>query len=221
MMPALLISTSTRSTRSANARTERRSCRSSSRTSTLPVIPAAAWAPFAVLRTARIVVAPTRANSRAVTSPRPLFAPVTMTVRPAKEGRSAAVHALMANTLMAADWSPLFLGGAGHRDVEAGDDRFDVGRLGGGLVRVTGHRELHEVPLIGGRGAGGDDDAVVAVHAATVEVVAALDHRGRKALPVVGGGVEPPEILRQLGIGVAVLDGLGDVEVAVELEHHQ
>jgi hypothetical protein len=53
---------------------------------------AAAAFPFSRLRTARIVVAPTRASSRAVTRPKPLLAPVTMTVRPASDGRSAALH---------------------------------------------------------------------------------------------------------------------------------
>jgi hypothetical protein len=45
-----------------------------------------------MLRTAEMTVAPTRANSRAVTNPKPLLAPVTMTVRPENDGRSAAVQ---------------------------------------------------------------------------------------------------------------------------------
>ena len=36
----------------------------------------------------------------AVTAPRPLLAPVTMAVRPANEGRSAAVHEVMENTVV-------------------------------------------------------------------------------------------------------------------------
>ncbi len=62
-------------------------------------MPAAAALPLSTLRTARMVRAPTRASSRAVTRPSPLLAPVTMTVRPAKEGRSAAVQSLMPDTL--------------------------------------------------------------------------------------------------------------------------
>ena len=65
-----------------------------------PVMPAAAALPLSRLRTATMTLAPTRASSRAVTSPRPLLAPVTMTVRPENEGRSAAVQSLMAATLM-------------------------------------------------------------------------------------------------------------------------
>ena len=68
--------------KAANARTESRSARSSERTSTSPVMPAAAFSPASVLRHARITRAPARANSLAVTSPSPLFAPVTMTVLP-------------------------------------------------------------------------------------------------------------------------------------------
>ena len=40
------------------------------------------------------------ASSRAVTAPSPLLAPVTMAVRPANEGRSAAVHEVMENTVV-------------------------------------------------------------------------------------------------------------------------
>ena len=58
----------------------------------LPEIVCAACSPFAVSRTASTTWAPARASSRAVINPRPLLAPVTTTVRPAKEGRSAAVH---------------------------------------------------------------------------------------------------------------------------------
>src|SRR5258708_10801694 len=93
MMPALFTNTSAPSIPSAKARTDARSCRSSLWTSTSPVMVAAASSPLVVLRTAKIVLAPTRANSLAVTNPRPLFAPVTITVRPENEGRSAAVHA--------------------------------------------------------------------------------------------------------------------------------
>src|SRR5215211_3208594 len=80
-------------------------------------------------------------------------------------------------------------------DVESADDRLDVGRLLDSLVRVAGHRELHEVALIRRRGAGRDHDAVVAVHAAAVEVVTALNHRRWEAMPIVGRGVEALEVL--------------------------
>ncbi len=59
---------------------------------------AAASSPFSVLRQARTTWAPTRASSRAVTRPNPLLAPVTMTVRPANEGRSAAVQLMAAHS---------------------------------------------------------------------------------------------------------------------------
>src|ERR1700712_5291668 len=131
MMPALLISTSTASIESANARTEDRSCRSSLRTSTCPGIPAAAALPFSRLRTATITVAPTLASSLAVTSPRPLLAPVTMTVRPANVGRWAAVQSLMRRSV-GLDRT-LLLG-----DGEALDDRLDVGPVGLRLVGEGG-----------------------------------------------------------------------------------
>src|SRR5262249_44669785 len=211
MMPALLISTSTPSTPSAKARTDARSCRSSLRTSTSPVMEAAASSPFDVLRTARIVLAPTRASSRAVTSPKPLLAPVTITVRPANEGRSAAVHSVMAITLARRNCVPAGIHSTflcwntvswlsarrrlRHRDVESRDDGLDIGRLLGGLLRVARHGELNQVALVRRRCTRRDDDAVVAVHASAVDVVAALDHRRRKAVPVVGRGVEPLEVL--------------------------
>ncbi|WP_240492147.1 heme-binding protein [Mycobacterium alsense] len=47
------------------------------------------------MRTAITIRAPLAANSRAVTAPRPLLAPVMMTVRPANDGRSAAVQFVM------------------------------------------------------------------------------------------------------------------------------
>jgi len=55
-----------------------------------------------------------------------------------------------------------------HRDVEALDDRLDIGCLLRGLLRVARHGELDQVPLVGGRRSGRDDDAVVAVHAGAV-----------------------------------------------------
>src|SRR4029079_3688260 len=205
MMPALLISKSTPSTPSAKARTDARSCRSSLRTSTSPVMVAAALSALCVLRTAKFVWAPTRASSRAVTSPRPLLAPVMITVRPENEGRSAAVQSVMTLTLTRRNWghSPSQAAGTPtrwrggfqqdylcrntvsrssgryvrHLDVEACDDRLDVGRLLDGLLRVARHRELNEVALIRRRRTRRYDDAVVAAHAAAVEVVAALDHR--------------------------------------------
>ena len=65
---------------------------------------AAASSPLPVLRHARTTWAPTRASSRAVTRPNPLLAPVTMTVRPANDGKSAAVQLM-----------PTTLGGQGQR----------------------------------------------------------------------------------------------------------
>src|SRR5437588_12290445 len=95
MMPALLISRSALAVPSANWRTEDRSCRSRGRTSTSPVICfAAAW-PLSVLRTAMTIFAPLAASSRAVTAPSPPLAPVMITVRPANDGRSAAVQFVM------------------------------------------------------------------------------------------------------------------------------
>jgi DNA-binding PadR family transcriptional regulator len=95
MTPALFTSRSTRSTPSAKRRTDPRSARSSRRTSTSPVIVAAARAPFSVSRQARMTVAPCAASSRAVTAPIPLFAPVTIAMRPCWSGMSAVVQALM------------------------------------------------------------------------------------------------------------------------------
>src|SRR5882757_639387 len=182
MMPALLTRTSTLSTPSANARTDARSCRSSWRISTSPVIPDAAASPLAVLRTASTTLAPTRASSRAVTSPRPLLAPVTMTVRPANEGRSAAVHSLMGQSLMTGQ-------GLLGLDHESPQDGLDVGSVRGGLVGEARDRELDQVLLPrhvrARRRAGGDHDAVVTLHALAVEVVGALDHRRREAAVVV------------------------------------
>src|SRR6476646_2650214 len=216
MMPALLTSTSTPSTPSANERTDARSCRSSLRTSTSPVMVAAASSPLVVLRTARIVLAPTRASSRAVIRPRPLLAPVTITVRPANEGRFAAVHSVMAPTLVR-----LLRRRLRHRDVESPDHGLDVGPLLSSLLRVAGDRELNEVALIRRRRTRRDDDAVVAVHATVVEVVAAFDHRRRETAKVVGRGVEPLEVLRHFGVDVPVLHGLVGVEVGGALEHHE
>ena len=105
--------------------------------------------PWSVLRTARIVLAPTRASSRAVTSPRPLLAPVTITVRPAKEGRSAAVHSTHGSQPRCARHVRSISAVAfAHRDVESRDDGLDVGRLFGGLLRVARHCELDEVALV-------------------------------------------------------------------------
>ena len=52
----------------------------------------AAPSPLAVLRQATITVAPARASSRAVTSPSPLLAPVTIAVRPDRSGIWLAVQ---------------------------------------------------------------------------------------------------------------------------------
>src|SRR5690349_5252270 len=165
MMPALLTSTSTLSTVSANSRTEARFCRSSLRTSTCPpVMVSAAAVPFSRLRTATVTLAPTRASSRAVTRPSPLLAPVTITLRPVNEGRSALVHPLMPTTLRS------LLG-----DVEACDDRLDVRSLCRSLVGVGRHGQLHEVTLRRLQPVVRDHDTVVGLHALAVEVVAALD----------------------------------------------
>src|SRR6201997_1205 len=161
MMPALLISTSTSSTPSANSRTEARSCRSSRRTSTWPVICPAAASPLLVLRTAMMIVAPLRANSRAVTSPSPLLAPVMITVRPANDGRSAAVQSVMTHNI--SDRRPLLC-----LDFESADDRLDVVRLSDRLVGQTGDGQLNQVALVDGRRPGGDDDPVPAVQPSAV-----------------------------------------------------
>ena len=103
-------------------------------------------------------MAPTRASSRAVTRPSPLLAPVTITVRPENEGRSAAVQSAHVAHPISRDAARLFrelasvrvqlLGGASARDVEPLDDRLDVGRLLDGLVGLARDGELDEVALI-------------------------------------------------------------------------
>src|SRR6516162_4655359 len=130
MMPALLISTSTLSTPSANWRTDDRSCRSSRRTSTTlgPVICCAAASPLLVLRTAMMMLAPLPANSRAVSAPSPLLAPVTMTVRPANDGRSAAVQSAMPDN--SSDFELQRHGGG------SGDSGHAFPRGGAGLPRI-------------------------------------------------------------------------------------
>ena len=91
MTPALLISRSrplwVALKRSAKPRTDARLARSSSSSWTWAPGTAArssstAACPFSRLRQAITTLAPARASSRAVTSPSPLFAPVTMAVRP-------------------------------------------------------------------------------------------------------------------------------------------
>src|SRR6202012_4028898 len=210
MMPALLMSTSALSTPSANRRTDDRSCRSSWRTSTWPAICSAAFSPLRVSRTAMTTVAPCPASSRAVTDPSPLLAPVMKPVRPANDGRSAAVQSVMAENTRS-------LG----RDNESANDRLDVGRLSGRLVGQRGDRQLDQVSPLGGRGAGGDDDPVQAVQPLAVEVVAALDHRGGEAVEGFARSVQLLEVLEQLRVGVAVLDHLGGVEIPAEPEHHE
>ena len=100
-----------------------------------------------MFRTARVTRAPTRANSRAVTAPRPLLAPVMMTVRPANEGRSAAVQVVMADTLMNHPTKPGWLLG---RHGETGDDRLDLVGVGDGLFGQAGDGELYQVTLLAG-----------------------------------------------------------------------
>ncbi|OAR25684.1 hypothetical protein A8W25_08990 [Streptomyces sp. ERV7] len=97
--PALLTRRSSVSWRyvSAKARTEDRSARSSGANATFAPytwrwIRASASLPLASLRQARITWAPLRASSRAVTSPMPLFAPVTTAVRPLWSGMSLALQ---------------------------------------------------------------------------------------------------------------------------------
>src|SRR5215207_3761652 len=93
--PALLINTlSSPGQLSAKARTEARSARSSWRTSQSPEMDSAAAAPLARSRTASTTRAPASASSRAVGSPIPLLAPVTMMVRPCCDGRPAEVHSV-------------------------------------------------------------------------------------------------------------------------------
>src|SRR5207244_9406871 len=73
--------------------------RSSSATSTAAAanvrISVAAVSPFSLLRHPSTTLAPARASSRAATSPMPLFAPVTMTLRPAWLGICSASHLLL------------------------------------------------------------------------------------------------------------------------------
>ncbi len=84
MIPALFTSTSISPLHaSAKVRIDARSVSSRWRTSVCPAIPCATAVPFATLRTARMTRAPARANCRVVATPRPLEAPVTITVFPA------------------------------------------------------------------------------------------------------------------------------------------
>src|SRR3954453_16271768 len=93
MIPALLIRTSSAPDQpSAKARALSSDARSSARTSHVPGKAAATRSPLATSRTASTTCAPARVGSRAVTATRPLDAPVTTTVRPARSGRSADVH---------------------------------------------------------------------------------------------------------------------------------
>ena len=92
MMPALLIRTSTSSTPARELLDCGEVLQVEGSHFDASRIVAAASSPFAVLRQARMTWAPTRASSRAVTRPSPLLAPVTITVRPANGGGSAAVQ---------------------------------------------------------------------------------------------------------------------------------
>jgi hypothetical protein len=62
-----------------------------------------AFSPFAVLRQASTTLAPRRASSRALTSPRPLLAPVTTAVRPLWSGICSLVHVALIGYLLASE----------------------------------------------------------------------------------------------------------------------
>src|SRR6202012_1560483 len=99
--------------------------------------------------------------------------------------------------------------------------RLDVGRIGSGLYGQAGDGQLDHVALTGGRWSGRNDDPVVGVQPLAAEVIAAFDHRRWKVVKVGAGLVEQLEVVREPGIGVAVLGQVGGVEIAVEFEHHQ
>ena len=58
----------------------------------VPAMRAAARLPFSVSRTASTTDAPRAARTRAVSNPRPVFAPVTTASRPCWPGTSSLVH---------------------------------------------------------------------------------------------------------------------------------
>src|SRR4029077_12516234 len=103
--PALLTSRSRLSCAEANspanARTDARLARSSGRSSSEASAEAvrctscSAFSPLTVSRQASATFAPLRASSRAVESPRPLLAPVTIAVRPVWSGICSLVHLLI------------------------------------------------------------------------------------------------------------------------------
>src|SRR5919201_3751914 len=94
---------------SANVRTDDRRARSSGTSSgvgpdAVAFTSASAVLPFSMFRQASTTSAPLRASSRAVTSPSPLFAPVTTAMRPLWSGiRSASQRSAMARTLVDRD----------------------------------------------------------------------------------------------------------------------
>src|ERR1019366_6061956 len=93
MIPALLMRMSTGPVHArAKARIDARSVSSSWRTSVRPPALRATSSPLATLRTARTTRAPTRASSWVVGTPKPLDAPVTITVLPVMSGRSPVLH---------------------------------------------------------------------------------------------------------------------------------
>lgn len=77
--------------------------------------------------------------------------------------------------------------------------------------------KLHQVALLGRRCAGWEDDPVPGVQSPAVQVITALNHRGRKPVEVCRRGVQFGEVRRQPGIGSAMLERFGDIEVPVQL----
>lgn len=119
--PALLIRMSTgASIRSAKARNDDRSARSSFSTAVDPPIWAARSFPSSVLRTARITSAPALARARAVPSPTPLVAPVTITRLPVRSPSRSGVHGMVtanqSNGRFYVSW-------AGSANIRADDSR--------------------------------------------------------------------------------------------------
>ena len=84
----------------------------------VPAMRAAARLPFSVSRTASTTDAPRAARTRAVSNPRPVFAPVTTASRPCWPGTSSLVHfafmippdPLLHAGWLAAGWLALYLG---------------------------------------------------------------------------------------------------------------
>ncbi len=99
--PALLISRSiSPSQPEAKSRTEARLARSSWRTSVSPGIASAAARPFSIERTPSTTRAPAPAIAEAAARPMPLFAPVTIAVRPVRSGREVEPEVVMASNVV-------------------------------------------------------------------------------------------------------------------------